>query len=111
MGRFDPSFRGAGPPRLLALLYQKAPPFPIGPELAGEEDVIEELFREAIELAPDHVENYVCYAEFLKEEDRKVEALNTARKARKLLSGKRLTRGERRALTVRIQQLLEALRP
>ena len=39
----DPTFKHAGPLRFLALLYTKAPPWPIGPELAGEEDEIEAL--------------------------------------------------------------------
>ncbi len=81
----DPSFARSGPLLLLALLYHKAPAWPIGPELAGEEDVIEALFTEAIGLSPHCTENCVAFAEFLKDVDREREALAFAQRARALL--------------------------
>ncbi len=81
----DPSFRCAGPLRLLALLYHKAPAWPLGPEDAGEEDVIEGLLTQALELAPECVENRVAYAEFLADVERRDEALAQAQRALALL--------------------------
>jgi len=81
----DPAFDDAAPCLLLALLYQKAPPWPFGPELAREEDVIEGLFKQAIEHAPHCAENYLCYAEFLTEQEREHEARKMAERARDAL--------------------------
>lgn len=81
----DPSFQGAGPLRLLAMLYWKAPAWPLGPEEAGEDEVIEALFREAIERAPTCAENRICYAEYLQDEGRRIEAIQHARAAADLL--------------------------
>lgn len=106
----DPSFSSGGPLRFLALLYQKAPPWPIGPELAGEEDVIEELFLEALCRAPECGENHLVYAEFLREYDRDDESLVYARKAAELLPGDDLYPRERVELESRVRDLLEALR-
>lgn len=105
----DPSYDEGGPARLLALLYQKAPAFPIGPELAGEEDVIDELFREALTHGPRNPENHIDYAEFLLEAKRKVTALNHARTARDLLrEATGLRSWERAELERRLHELFEA---
>ncbi len=81
----DPSFDGAGPLRLLALLYWKAPAWPVGPEEAGEDEVIEALLREAIERAPTCAENRICLAEYLDDDGRRIEAIQQARAAQELL--------------------------
>ncbi|MCO5167197.1 MAG: hypothetical protein M9894_12665 [Planctomycetes bacterium] len=82
----DPDFQGAGPLRLLAVFYSQAPSWPIGPEEAGEDDVIDGLFREALERAPTCAENRVCYAEYLVEKHRVSEAAGHARAAQELLA-------------------------
>lgn len=105
----DPAFRCAGPVRLLALLYQKAPVWPLGPVNARDEEVVEELFLKAIKHAPECPENHVAYAEFLKEEDRKPEARKFALKARALLP-KATDLTKRRDLSKRIRELLAALK-
>jgi hypothetical protein len=69
----DPAFKGAGPLRLLAMLYAQAPAWPIGPEDAGEHEVIDALFREAIRLAPTCAENRIAYAEYLLSQGREEE--------------------------------------
>jgi len=111
----DPTFRCGGPLRLLALLYQKAPAWPVGPELAGEEDEIEALFAEAVRVAPACPENLVAFAEFLVEQGRKDEAVARARQARKLL-----TRGSEREVLApwelaelhrRAREVISASRP
>ena len=102
----DPAFDCAGPPLLLALLYQKAPAWPLGPEPAGEEDVIEELFLEAVALAPECPENLLAYAEFLEEIDREEEALKFARKAKQALRAREdLEPAEREDLEQRLERL------
>lgn len=101
----DPSFCGAGPLRLLALLYWQAPPWPIGPEDAGEEEIIEGMFRQAIELAPTSAENHLSYAEYLADEGRKDEALEHFIRARILLPDDRLVNGfERPDIARRIDE-------
>lgn len=109
--KIDPAFKCAGPLRLLALLYQKAPAWPIGPEDAGEVDVIEGLFEEAIRLRPECVQNHVAYAEFLEEEDRDLEARKATRRARKLLATAELPALDREDLARRVTQLEAALTP
>jgi hypothetical protein len=102
----DPSFECGGPLLLLALLYQKAPAWPIGPELAGEQDEIEALFREAIERVPECVENHLCYAEFLREEDREREAREVGRRAEALLAEADVPAHKRNDFTQRVRALL-----
>lgn len=81
----DASFNGAGPLRLLAMLYWQAPPWPVGPEDAGDDEIIDDMFREAIQRAPGCAENHVCYAEYLEDRDRDAEAFEHARRAREVL--------------------------
>jgi len=81
----DPAFRCAGPLRFLAMLYFKAPAFPVGPALAGEDEEIERLFERAIALAPTCPENYGHYAEFLIDRGRNEEAAEHVARARALL--------------------------
>lgn len=111
----DPTFRCGGPLRLLALLYQKAPAWPIGPELAGEEEEIEALFREAVHVAPDCPENQVAFAEFLVELERKDEAVSRAQRARDLLAQgierEVLADWERGDLDRRAREVIAASRP
>jgi hypothetical protein len=103
----DPDLEGAGPERLLAMLYWKAPAWPIGPEDAGDDDVIDALFREAITRAPGCCENHVSYAEYLEDKDRLPEALEHARQAQDLLGRDPLvTPFDRRDLERRIRDLL-----
>ncbi|MBX3471736.1 MAG: hypothetical protein KF878_33185 [Planctomycetes bacterium] len=82
----DPGFQGAGPLRLLAVFYSQAPSWPVGPEGAGEDDLIEELFEEALERAPECAENRVCFAEYLRAKKRLPEAVEHARAALDLLA-------------------------
>lgn len=81
----DPSFKGAGPLRLLAMLYAQAPAWPIGPEDAGEHELIDRLFREAIRLAPTCAENRIAYSEYLLEEEREGEMTEHVLAAAELL--------------------------
>lgn len=106
----DPAFQCAGPLRFLALLYQKAPPWPLGPELQGEEDEIERLFREALRLAPTCPENLLFFAEFLHDEGRTAEALDLALGAQaNLATHQELEEYERDVLGRRIKQLVGEL--
>jgi tetratricopeptide (TPR) repeat protein len=99
----DPAFCGAGPVRLLALLYWQAPAWPIGPEDAGEHEVIDALFRQSIELAPTSAENHLSYAEYLADRDREDEALEHFLRAKRLLPDDRLVNGfERPEIEARI---------
>ena len=109
----DPAFKCAGPLRLLALLYQKAPAWPLGPDLAGDEDAIEALFTEAIALASSCPENYLCYAEFLLEADRGDDARRHTRRARELLAlgEEPLEPYQQRDLERRIGEVLDPKRP
>lgn len=110
----DPAFGCAGPLRLLGLLYVKAPPWPLGPELAGEEDVIDELFQEGLEYHPDCPSLRADYAEALSDMDRPDEALIQARRARQLLAkgtvSPRLARWEVDKLSHKVEALLQALK-
>lgn len=81
----DPAFKGAGPLRLLAMLYAQAPAWPIGPEDAGEHELIDALFREAIRLAPTCAENRIAYAEYLLSQGREDEMAEHVRAASELL--------------------------
>jgi hypothetical protein len=81
----DPSFKGAGPLRLLAMLYAQAPAWPIGPEDAGEDELIDRLFREAIRLAPTCAENRIAYSEYLLDEEREAEMTEHVLAAAELL--------------------------
>lgn len=81
----DAGFAGAGPLRLLAMLYWKAPAWPVGPEEAGEDELVEAMFREAIERAPTCAENRICFAEYLDDRGRRIEAIQHARAAQELL--------------------------
>ena len=104
--KIDPAFKEGGPLIFLALLYQKAPPWPFGPELAREEDVIEELYEEAIEVAPKCAENLLYYAEFLAEEEREDEAKKLAARARAALKAQtELEADERVDLSRRIRAI------
>ena len=106
----DPTYAHAGPLRFLALLYMNAPPWPIGPELAGEEEEIEALWEEALQLASGWVENHLGFAEFLVKEDRDAEALAHAHQARALLrTTKELSPVTRAEMQRRIQALLDQL--
>lgn len=109
----DPAFGCAGPLRLLGLLYLKAPPWPLGPELAGEEDVITALFEEGLRYHPECPALRADFAEALTELDRPEEALVQARRAQQLLAaGKvspRLADWEIAKLSRKIRALLEAL--
>lgn len=106
----DPTYAHAGPLRFLALLYMNAPPWPIGPELAGEEEEIEALWEEALQLASGWVENHLGFAEFLAKEERDAEALAHAHEARALLkASKELSPTERADMSRRIQALLDDL--
>ncbi len=106
----DPSFECSGPLLLLALLYNEAPAWPIGPEPAGEVEVIEALFRGAIGRSPHCTENHVAYAEFLAAQDREPEALAMARRAKSLLvPDECLLDYEREGLRRRVLALLAAL--
>jgi hypothetical protein len=82
----DPSFDQAGPLRLLALLYWQAPAWPVGPEPAGDHEVIEGLFHEALTLAWGSAENHLCYAEYLSDRDRLTPAAEHLRMANDLLA-------------------------
>ena len=110
----DPGFRCAGPLRFLALLYSKAPPPPFSPiELAGDEEEIEALWREAIKLAPACPENRLGFARFLVDADHPVEATLHARRARDLLrdpsANAHLDPRERLALEREVKALLATL--
>lgn len=107
--QIDPTYKHAGPLRFLAFLYMKAPPWPIGPELAGEEEEIESLWEEALRLASGWVENHLGFAEFLADQDRSAEALAHARQAQALLAQTELDPATRVELGRRIQELLDAL--
>lgn len=106
----EPGFQCAGPLRFLALLYLNAPPWPMGPELAGEEEEIERLFREALRLAPRCPENLFAFAEFLHKEGRNVEALDLALGAQSSVSDhQELEEFERDVLGRRIKELIAEL--
>lgn len=106
----DASFNGAGPLRLLAMLYWQAPPWPVGPEDAGDDEVIDPMFRESIRRAPGCSENHVSYAEYLEDRGRSAEAVEHARKARVLLDDDPIaTPFDRPDLKRRIEVLLRRL--
>lgn len=105
----DPGFDQAGPCRLLALLYWQAPAWPLGPEQAGEAEVIEDLFEEALDLAPECVENRVCYAEWLADVDRDADSRAQVQRAVELLRAPgALSSIDRRDLERRVDALLHA---
>lgn len=107
----DAGFRCAGSLRLLALLYQNAPAWPIGPELAGETEEIELLFQEALQLAPQCPANHQAYAEFLEEEEDYAGAQDHAEQASGLIAeAANLLPYERAALRADNEALLERLR-
>jgi hypothetical protein len=58
----DPEIDRAGPHRVLALLYLRAPGWPSGP---GDPDLGLEHAEEAVRLDPDHPPNRLCLAEAL----------------------------------------------
>lgn len=106
----DSTYEHAGPLRFLALLYMNAPPWPIGPELAGEEEEIEALWEEALQLASGWVENHLGFAEFLAGEERDAEALAHAHEAKTLLqTAPGLPPAAREEMRRRIQALLDSL--
>jgi tetratricopeptide (TPR) repeat protein len=112
----DPSFRCSAPLRFLAILYVKAPAWPTGPENAKEDDVIEELFGEALERSEDCPDNHLAYAEYLAESGLNREALEHAQRAEQLLpahtrhtGGEPLQPYERAELTERLEDLRRAL--
>jgi hypothetical protein len=81
----DPGFDGAGPLRLLAILYWRAPQWPAGPANARDHELIEELFAEAIERAPTCAENHIAYAEYLLTRDLRDAAVERTVRARAVL--------------------------
>jgi hypothetical protein len=109
----DPGFGCSGPLRLLGLLYLKAPPWPLGPELAGEEDVIDELFQEGLALSPECPAVRADYAEFLVDMGRTEDALEECLVARRLLAegkvSERLQDWEIERLAAKIDGLLKSL--
>ncbi len=107
----DPGFDQAGPCLLLALLYSQAPAWPVGPPDAGEVEVIEELFEEAVALAPEGVENRVCYGDWLFLRVRDDAALAQARSASELLAGSTpsLSSHDRTRLSVQLKELFERI--
>ncbi len=105
--RIDPSFQSGGPLRFLALLYQEAPAFPLGPVMARDEEVIEDLFLKSIKVAPHHTENQIYYAEFLVSEERDDEAVAMAKRAKTSLTEQtELPKAERKDLARRIEAIL-----
>ncbi len=110
----DPGFSAGGPLRLLAMLYHRAPAWPIGPEDAGEDEVIEGLFLEAIRLGPRCVENRVGYAEYLRDRSREEDARAQVRAAREHFDADPLlvaSPHERPALAQRLEALERKLTP
>lgn len=106
----DPGFDGAGPLRLLAVLYWQAPAWPAGPENAQDDELIDALFREAIERAPACAENRIAYAEYLAKRGRGAEAAAHAAGARAALPHDTIaTPFERRALLERLERVEAAL--
>lgn len=106
----DPGFACAGPLRLLAMLYFRAPPWPIGPELAGEEEEIAALFEEALRLAPHCPENQAGFAEFLFKQHKNDRALELARAAQaEIPRHEGLEPHERAALRRQVERLIGAL--
>lgn len=106
----DPAFACAGPCRLLAMLYFRAPPWPIGPELAGEEEEIEKLFEEALRLAPHCPENQAGFAEFLWKQHQNARALELARAAQvELVTHEGLEPHEREELGRQVEKLIASL--
>ena len=106
----DPAFEHGGPLRYLAMLYWKSPAWPAGPEDAGEHEVIEPLFLEAVEIAPLDPENHLRYAQYLFERGRNDDALGELRAAREALPGAEgLPAHERKQLEDEISELGAAL--
>lgn len=106
----DPAFDDAGPCRFLAVLYAEAPAWPLGPENAQDDEIIQELFAEALELAPKAPENHLAYAEYLAQEDQEGKARSALRRARELLEQDRdLDSIDRHELEQRISKLLRDL--
>lgn len=105
--RIDPAFESGGPLRFLAILYKEAPAFPLGPVMAQDEEVIEDLFKKSIKVAPHHTENQVYYAEFLVSEERDDEAVAMAKRAKESLTEQvELPGRERKDLARRIRAIL-----
>lgn len=106
----DPAFDDAGPLRFLAVLYAEAPAWPLGPESAQDDEVIVELFAEALRLAPLAPENHLAYAEYLADEDQEGKAREALRRARELLEkDRKLKPVDRRELEDRIRALTNKL--
>lgn len=104
----DPAFNCAGALRLLALLYYKAPSWPIGPASAGDEELIESLFEEALRRAPGCPENLIGYAEYLHDQGRNARALDLAEGAALALADHPgLEAHERGELQGRVRRLLD----
>ena len=82
----DPRMDGAGPHRVLALVYLRAPGWPAGPG-----DAVTGLAeaREAVALAPDHPPNLLALAEALRRNGQPDEARAASLKARDLAHARR----------------------
>jgi len=108
----DPSFAHGGPLRYLAMLYWKSPEWPAGPENAQEHEVIDPLFREAVEIAPRDPENHLRYAQYLFERGTNEGAIRELRLARETLpEDTELPAHERKILEDEISDLEKSLSP
>jgi hypothetical protein len=58
--RYDPKYNHAAPHRLLALLYEGAPGWPIS---VGSRSAARTNFLKAVQLAPDYADNWLSYLE------------------------------------------------
>ena len=67
----EPGLDGGGPDRVLALVYLRAPGWPLGP---GDPDAGLAAAQKAAALAPDHPPNHLALAEALARNDRRDEA-------------------------------------
>lgn len=106
----DPDFDDAGPVRFLAVLYAEAPAWPVGPEDAQEDEVIEALFAEALRRAPRAPENHLAYAEYLSDEGQEEKARDALRRAHQLLDQDRVLDAiDRQELEGRIHALTRSL--
>jgi tetratricopeptide (TPR) repeat protein len=107
----DPTFDDAGPCRFLAVLYAEAPAWPLGPESAQDDEVIEELFAEAFRLAPLAPENHLAYAEYLAKEGQEGKSNQALKRARELLDKDHdLDSIDRLELEERIRKLMRSAR-
>jgi hypothetical protein len=82
----DPGMDGAGPHRVLALVYLRAPGWPAGP---GDAQAGLAEAREAVARAPDHPANLLALAEALRRNDQPEEARAALLKALDLAHARR----------------------